>query len=221
MAEIELTAKSRQARRDLICSIAGISLVGFGCRRKVVEVESANASSIPSEKPTLPAAAGEIEFSYGIWSESDARRVQGNHPFKSGDGFRVVLKPAFDAHLYLFNRSNGEDRVDRLFPLGAIAIHNPLKASQETMIPDQKPLRFDRKAGTENITVVVATMALTELDSIPDNVPRGRFEQIITNVHQGFNPQSIRRFQEGDWTRVIASPQKQVAVILQLPLNHF
>lgn len=201
--------------------LAGLAPMGIACRRKASDSESgAKPGKDDKVPPLLPPKADEIDFSYAIELLNGAKRVPANHPFKSGDTFRVVVRPAFGAHLYLFNRTSGEEIVYRLFPQAAIGVHNPLAENKEAAIPEQKPFRFDQKAGTENFVIVVASLPLPDLDSISGEIGRQKFEQLIAGIQQQLRPQSMRQFQDGDWTKVIASPSKQIAVIIQLPLKH-
>lgn len=80
-------------RRMLL--LTGLAGAGLGCRRKAME-RTDDARQNPPKKaddappPPLPMKADEIEFSYAI-ELTGTQRVPANHPFKSGDAFKVVV----------------------------------------------------------------------------------------------------------------------------------
>ncbi len=82
----------------------------------------------------------------------------------SGDGFRVVLRPSVQAHVYvLLLSSQGEGSV--LYPDARMGTRNPASGGAEIAIPPDGLFVLDDVAGTETVQVLVSAKPLTDLEA--------------------------------------------------------
>ena len=67
----------------------------------------------------------------------------------------------------------------------------------------------------------VSTVALPDLDTGGNSIPRDQLEGILAGIERQYKPQSSRRFQDADWTKVFAADGgKDIAMVIRLPLKH-
>jgi Domain of unknown function (DUF4384) len=84
-------------------------------------------------------------------------------PLKSGDKFRVVVRPTVAAHVYiLLLSSSGEASV--LFPNPDMPLQNPLPGGQEVAIPNDGAFELDAVRGEEHLQVLASVQALPDLE---------------------------------------------------------
>ena len=82
----------------------------------------------------------------------------------AGDGFRVVLRPAVQAHVYvLLLSSQGEASV--LYPDPRMGMANPAAGGSEIAIPPDGLFVLDQTPGTETLQILVSSRPLTDLES--------------------------------------------------------
>ncbi len=82
----------------------------------------------------------------------------------AGDGFRVVLRPNVQAHVYvLLLSSQGEASV--LYPNADMGMHNPAAGGTEVAIPPDGLFVLDSTPGTETVQVLVSGAPLTDLEA--------------------------------------------------------
>jgi hypothetical protein len=84
-------------------------------------------------------------------------------PLRSGDKFRVVVRPTIAAHVYvLLLSSSGEASV--LFPNPAMPLHNPLPGGQEVAIPNDGTFELDAVTGDEHLQILASSQPLSDLE---------------------------------------------------------
>lgn len=82
----------------------------------------------------------------------------------AGDGFRLVLRPSVQAHVYvLLLSSQGEASV--LYPDPRMGLANPAPGGSEIAIPPDGLFVLDETPGTETLQVLVSAKPLTDLES--------------------------------------------------------
>jgi hypothetical protein len=82
----------------------------------------------------------------------------------AGDGFRVVLRPSVQSHVYvLLLSSQGEASV--LYPNPAMGMRNPAEGGVEIAIPPDGLFVLDAVPGTETVQVVVSKAPLADLEA--------------------------------------------------------
>ena len=82
----------------------------------------------------------------------------------AGDGFRVVLRPSVQAHVYvLLLSSQGEASV--LYPDASMGMKNPAAGGSEIAIPPDGLFVLDATPGTENVQVLVSKAPLADLEA--------------------------------------------------------
>jgi len=82
----------------------------------------------------------------------------------AGDGFRVVLRPSVQSHVYvLLLSSQGEASV--LYPSPAMGTRNPAEGGAEIAIPPDGLFVLDGTPGTETVQLVVSKAPLTDLEA--------------------------------------------------------
>jgi hypothetical protein len=177
--------------------------------------------------------SGESEIAYAIELDDPANpgmpmRVREDHEFHSGDRFRFLFQPGFDAYVYLFNRGPGQASYQALFPNPKIAIPNPIPSGKTVTVPapDMGWLRMDQRKGEENLVLIASVMPLDEMqadasDGQAGAIGRDDFESRLAQVERRARPSSSRRFEDKDWVKLFAARDKgDVAIVQRLPLLH-
>jgi hypothetical protein len=212
--------------------VAGM-IFSIGCDRLSSFKKAANstaAASSPSGSPSATATpaqaqnmAGELELDYAILLEEHGqpRRITEKHQFHSGDRFRIEVRPAFDAHLYLLNRGSAQDHYSRLFPNSKVAVENPLPARRVVTLPsDRDWYTLDSPQGVENVVLVAAAYAPAELNMPEESMAREEVENRLALLERDYRPSSSRRFEDRDWVKLFASKDAKTVMLLRIPLEH-
>ena len=108
-------------------------------------------------------------------TEAGAKAVALDHPLKTGDRFRLTVRPDQDGYLYLYYRK-GETAGTRLWPAGAGA--HPVAADQEVTVPASGNLRVTSDPGTDTIQLFFARTPLSDPDSLSQPRTRTKVRQI-------------------------------------------
>src|SRR5579863_7721631 len=66
-------------------------------------------------------AESEIAYAIELDDSGNPIRVKEERAFHSGDRFRFIFQPGFDAYAYLFNRGPGQASYQALFPSSRMA----------------------------------------------------------------------------------------------------
>ena len=182
---------------------------------------SEGASKTDAKTQIKPVGEKELAYSIELQQSGSSQRVRESHPFRSHDGFRLLIRPGFPAYLYLLNRGARGSRFRLLFPSEAVTLRNPLPAGQQATVPnDPKWMRMDQNPGEENFIIVASTIALPELNRSP-YFDRDHLEGTLADIERRYRPQSSRRFEDGDWVKIFAADGgKDIALVLRIPLKH-
>ena len=202
-------------RRYVLGALIGL----FGCGGR--EKERADAKGAPPAVDT--SAEKEIAYSIELEQGGELLHVGDDWQFHSGDRFRLLFRPEFDAYVYVVNRGPAQSAYQMLFPNPRIALQNPIPAGKEVRVPDSDTawLHMDNQPGNENLILIAATTPLTELDGMGPNVDRDDFEARLANVERKRRPSSSRRFEDKNWVKLFAARGKEdLAIVLRLPLLH-
>jgi hypothetical protein len=203
-------------RRYFLNAIAG-SLALAGCARKPDADETGAPPAVDKS------AEAEIGYAIELEDSGTAVRVKEDRRFHSGDRFRFLFRPGFDAHVYLVNRGPGQASYQVLFPSDRIAVRNPIASGKSVTVPDPDTgwLRMDASHGEENLILIAATAPLEEFSGIGADVGRDEFESKLAAVERRYRPNSSRRFEDGDWVKLFAARGRQdLAIVVRLPLLH-
>jgi hypothetical protein len=90
--------------------------------------------------------------------------VSPNHEFKSGDRVKLVYTPSIDGFVYWMTKGTSGD-IKLIFPSERTGMDNKVERNREYTIPIKGTLKFDDKAGKEELLCVLSPTALPDLDS--------------------------------------------------------
>ncbi|MCP4659379.1 MAG: DUF4384 domain-containing protein, partial [bacterium] len=174
-----------------------------------------------SYQPTSPGAAREWTASYAFELREPSRSVDESHVFRSGDRFRIRIETDFAAYVYLFSRSESEDRYTVLHPVTA-AGHVPTPSQGAFSVPpDGEWLELDEIPTDELMVMVVATLPVPALSFGQPTVLGGRLEPVLAGMERRLAPPRSRRTTDGERVRlVLTSSQEDWALVLRLHLKH-
>jgi len=195
------------------------ALLLAGCSR-FKEPEKKESNPAPKERSD---AAAELQLDYRILLDDNggARRVDEKYHFHGGDRFRIELRPAFNAHVYIVNRGPRQTSYSFLFPTRKITIENPLPENQAVTLPGGDAwYTLDNRPGIENVVLTASTMPLVEFNTPEQTIPRDECEDRIALLERDYRPSSSRRFEDRDWTKLFAAKGEKTAILLRLPLDH-
>jgi hypothetical protein len=204
-------------RRGSIAILAVVLLVG--CSR-VKESDKRDSSPAPRERSD---AAAELQLDYRILLDDngEAKRVTEKYHFHGGDRFRIELRPAFSADVYMVNRGPRQANYSFLFPTRKISLENPLPEKQAVTLPGGSEWYvLDNRPGIENVVLIASTMPLVEFNTPEQTIPRDECEDRIALLERDYRPASSRRFEDRDWTKLFAAKGERTAILLRLPLDH-
>jgi hypothetical protein len=177
----------------------------------------------PPPPPPPPPTPQEVTLAFFFETVGDAGAATSlppDHSFRSGDRFRVVLKPDFDAYVYLFNQNPVEQRVAVLYPpsMNAAAV----QANAESRAPGtQSWFRMDDKPGSEVLIIVASPKPLPELNSANGSLARQDFESWLATTEREGKPKSQQSFVDGNWTKLMAEASPDPIVFVhRIPLRH-
>jgi len=191
-------------RRDTLCALAW--LLGLGaCSRR----EAASGGG------------AELQLDYAILiDQGEPTPVAGNHHFRSGDRFRVQLRPQFPAYLYLLNRGADANEYSFLYPHDRVAQTNPVGASQTVTLPGGEWYTLDNRPGLENLVLLASTHAMPDFAGASGPVPRDRFEATLAVLERDHGPVSSRRMEDKHWVKLFATCREDTVLVVRLPLDH-
>ena len=184
--------------------------------------------SKPEPIPPLPVCCArpeprEISFAFSLeilGERAAASLVAPDRVLRSGDRFRVVLKPDFEAHVYLFNQNPDEARVHVLYPVAAkTAVIQP---GEEARAPGGEGwFRMDRKPGSEVLIIGASPRPLLEVNWADGTVARRAFDTWLAKTEQDAKPKSQRIFQNAAWSNLMAdATQTPLVFVHRVPLKH-
>jgi hypothetical protein len=173
--------------------------------------------------PVPPPDLHEITFSFTleILGEHDSVSfVAPDRVFHSGDRFRVVLKPDFNAYVYLFNQNPDETRIHILYPVSAKTA--AIQPGEETRAPgEERWFRMDREAGSEVLILVASPNPLPDLKPVNGTLDRRVFESWLAKTEQDAKPKSQRIYQNATWSNLMAdASQTPLVFVHRVPLKH-
>jgi hypothetical protein len=212
-------------RRLFLAGLTGLGAFTSGCSKIWMGDKKDDPKTDPGKPTPAPSlTAGEKTFLYAIEVQRPGgpQLVKEDYSFRSGDGFRLRLKPGFNAYVYVLNRGNREKGFKLLFPSLLVRARNPIASGGEAVIPDdpQKWMRMDEVAGEENFILVASMSPLPDLED-PQRTSANEVDQTLTSIEREYRPQSSRRFEDGDWVKVLAADGgKDIAMVLRIPLRH-
>ena len=149
--------------------------------------------------------------------------VREDRKFRSGDLFRFVFRPEFDAHVYMVARGPRQANYTVLYPGERASAPNPIPAGEKVTVPnaDIGWLHMDNEKGDENLILIASTAPLAEFAGMGTTVEREDFESRLAEVERQHHPASYRRFEDGDWVKLFAAKGKEsLAIVLRIPLLH-
>jgi hypothetical protein len=178
----------------------------------------------PPPRTAAPAldTSSEREISYLIEREEQGHTAPApeDFQFRSGDRFRFRFRPGFPAYMYVANRGSHQAAYRVLFPAGEERSRNPLKAGTPVALPiDAEWLRLDESPGNEYLVLIASTVRLSELEQTAE-IPRDTFEAQLAGIERRYQPDSSRRFRDGDWTKFFAAREGDLALVVRLALEH-
>ena len=100
-------------------------------------------------------------------------------PLQAGDGFRIVLRPSANAHVYVLMMSS-QGAPTRLYPDASMGMSNPATGGQEIVIPPDGLFVLDDVAGEEALEILVSQAPLTDLEARLAALGKG--DSVASNV---------------------------------------
>jgi hypothetical protein len=208
---------------------AFLALFPVGCKNSRGEAPPAAVRSAP---PEGLGGAPELQLDYSIVLNDNGtgRRVGEKYHFRSGDQFRIEVRPAFAAYVYLLNRGPREANYAFLFPAPK-EFENALPQNRVIALPRASEwFTLDNKPGVENVLLIASAHSVMEFNTPERSIQRDEFEDRIALVERDGRPASSRRFEDQDWVKVFAAPSSRMAspqnapdktvIVLRLPLDH-
>lgn len=207
-----------RGQRLLAPCVAALALIaGIGCE-----------SALDEPDATWIEESVELDVEYRLVvdderAEGGARAVASDHRFRSGDKFRLALRPGFEAHAYLYHRATGDRSYTRLFPQSRITVRNPLPADEETRLPDgDGRWNLDTKVGIEHLVLVVSgePWDVEAVDS------RGRIsldalDRQLAELEMTRRPGSYSAAKEDSWTKLFFDGEEpDAAIVARIPMRH-
>lgn len=119
-------------------------------------------------------AAGRLALDVRLEADSGGHTIvhADGAPLRSGDAFRIVVRPSVTAHVYvLLLSSSGESSV--LFPDPHMPLANPLPGGQEVSIPSDGTFTLDDVRGPEHLQVLASATPLVDLEGRLAALARG------------------------------------------------
>ena len=208
--------------------LAGVlGLAGCG-REGAPEKSAAPAASTATSTNEAPPAldkSSESELAYAIELQVTGNPVQvrEDRKFRSGDLFRFVFRPEFDAYVYMVARGPSQANYTVLYPGERTTARNPIPAGEKVTVPnpDLGWLHMDNEKGDENLILIASTSPLAEFAGMGTTVEREDFESRLAEVERQHRPASYRRFEDGEWVKLFAARGKEsLAIVLRIPLLH-
>jgi hypothetical protein len=171
----------------------------------------------------LPPTPQEITLAFSLEAVGDAGAatpLPPEHSFRSGDRFRVILRPDFDAYVYLFNQNPADQRVAVLYPPSPNA--TAVQANAESRAPGaQAWFRMDDKSGSEVLILVASPKPLPQLDWANGSLARQDFESWLATTEREGKPKSQQSFVDDNWTKLMAeASQDPIVFVHRIPLKH-
>ncbi len=212
--------------RRYFASIAAGVLTLTGCGSEGAPAKSvASPATPPNEVPAALDKSAEAELAYAIELQVSGNPVpvREDRKFRSGDLFRFVFRPEFDAHVYMVARGPRQANYTVLYPGERASAPNPIPAGEKVTVPntDVGWLHMDNEKGDENLLLIAATSPLAEFAGMGTTVEREAFESRLAEVERQHHPASYRRFEDGDWVKLFAAKGKDsLAIVLRIPLLH-
>ena len=117
-------------------------------------------------RPDLAAARVSVDYRIEAVKAGGTQAVihRDGDNLTAGDGFRVVLRPSVQSHVYvLLLSSQGEASV--LYPDATMGMANPAAGGSEIAIPPDGLFVLDAAPGTETIQVLVSKAPLSDLET--------------------------------------------------------
>ena len=121
--------------------------------------EQASAAATPKDQ-TVVAVRTAIELERG----GQKTTVLPDYEFKSGDKAKFVYTTNTDAYVYWLSQGTSGEYV-MLFPTPKTGTDNLVKKNAVHTIPVKGAFKFDEKAGTEKILLVLSTERIPELEA--------------------------------------------------------
>jgi Domain of unknown function (DUF4384) len=199
--------------------LAGAVLLLTACnRRQQAAVSAASKDAPPEELSSAP----ELQLDYSILLEDGGRerRIGEKFHFHSGDRFRIALRPAFAAHVYLLNRGPLKNEYTFLYPEPK-EFGNPLTPNRAITLPSSTEwYQLDGKPGVENVVLIASASPVVEFNTPERSIARDEFDDRIALVERDDRPSSSRRYEDGDWVKMFAASGDKTVMVLRLPLDH-
>lgn len=199
------------------------------CIASIALLLPASCDQVQEEpEETWIAEPTELRVDYAIEVEDErtdggAFRAGKDFRFRSGDRFRLALRPDFEAHAYLFHRAGGDSSYAQLFPDQRISVRNPLAAHETTQIPDEdRRWSLDTKKGIEHLVLVVSSAPwdVEEQDS-RGRIKQEAFERQLAELEMTRRPDSYSSTVEDGWTKLFFDGElRDAATIARVPMTH-
>lgn len=192
-----------------------------GCNRpQPAPPPASTGSDRPADGLGLDA---ELQLDYALIFEDSGSERRGTEKqrVRAGDRFRLQIKPAFPAHVYLLNRGTSQANYSFLYPHPKIERENPMEAGRAVTLPGGADwYTLDKAPGVENLVLVASPAPLVEFHTPERSIVRDEFESRLALVERDYRPASFRRFEDKDWVKLFAARGPKTAIVLRLPLDH-
>jgi hypothetical protein len=184
---------------------------------------AAQSGAVPQRSGLDTITSSPSAYAIELQVSGNPVQVREDRKFRSGDLFRFVFRPEFDAHVYMVARWPRQANYTVLYPGERASAPNPIPAGEKVTVPnaDIGWLHMDNEKGDENLLLIAATSPLAEFAGMATTVEREAFESRLAEVERQHHPASYRRFEDGDWVKLFAAKGKEsLAIVLRIPLLH-
>lgn len=121
---------------------------------------------VPEKSVSIQAASA-----YRTGGQGPARPLKDGSVLRSGDSYKISVKPDMDCYLYVF-QADSSGQLFQLFPLDTfngvpLHIYNPLARKKQYIIPaPDKSFVLDNRAGRERIYIIASVDRNPELERL-------------------------------------------------------
>jgi hypothetical protein len=164
----------------------------------------------------------ELQVAYSLILDGNpTKRISEKYQFRSGDRFRVEIRPASRAFVYLLNRGTRQNECWLLYPNRNVEPGKALSAGQTITLPGgQDWYTLDQNAGAENLVLIASAESLVEFAASDTPIPQEECERKIAALERERRPQSFKRVEDHDWVRLVGSGNDKAVMVTRLPVAH-
>jgi serine/threonine protein kinase len=178
----------------------------------------------PIREPIVSKPARPVELSYSLLVNDNRGKPypdSGRAVYRSGDGFKIVIRQAGNMNLYILNEgTNGE--LTLLFPARHLNGGSSLVKEKELRLPDNLWFEFDRKVGEEQLIMVLSSNPVDVMEGLFDYLGKGNLikdEARVVQIRDWIRSQKSQPNQRNEIYETILSASDE-PLVARITLQH-